>query len=66
LAKSDVDFPASSPQVLGCGGTDLIAANGTIQQEVVWNDQPQGGGGISSVFPLPSWQAKPTSRRCLA
>jgi kumamolisin len=57
---NNVDFPASSPHVLGCGGTELIAANGVIQQEVVWNDQPQGGGasggGVSSVFPLPSWQ----------
>jgi kumamolisin len=58
---NNVDFPASSPHVLGCGGTDLIAANGVIQQEVVWNDQPQGGasgGGVSSVFPIPPWQMK--------
>jgi kumamolisin len=58
---NNVDFPASSPHVLGCGGSELIAANGVIQQEVVWNDQPQGGGasggGVSSVFALPSWQA---------
>jgi kumamolisin len=58
---NNVDFPASSPHVLGCGGTELIAANGVIQQEVVWNDQAEGGGasggGVSSVFPLPSWQA---------
>ena len=40
---NNVDFPASSPHVLGCGGTELIAANGAIQQEIVWNDQPQGG-----------------------
>ncbi len=40
---NNVDFPASSPHVLGCGGTELIAANGVIQQEIVWNDQPQGG-----------------------
>jgi kumamolisin len=57
---NNVDFPASSPHVLGCGGTELVAANGAIQEEVVWNDQPQGGGasggGVSSVFPLPSWQ----------
>ena len=47
--------------MLGCGGTELVAANGAIQQEVVWNDQPQGGasgGGVSSVFSLPSWQTK--------
>jgi kumamolisin len=62
VSGNNVDFPASSPHVLGCGGTELIAANGVIQQEVVWNDQPQGGGasggGVSSVFPLPSWQTK--------
>jgi kumamolisin len=60
VSGNNVDFPASSPHVLGCGGTELVAANGAIQQEVVWNDQPQGGGasggGISSFFPLPSWQ----------
>src|SRR5271156_6311796 len=56
---NNVDFPASSPHVLGCGGTELIAANGAIQEEVVWNDQAQGGGstgGVSSVFTLPPWQ----------
>jgi kumamolisin len=60
VSGNNIDFPASSPHVLGCGGTELIAANGAIQQEVAWNDQPQGGGasggGISTVFPLPSWQ----------
>ncbi len=58
---NNVDFPASSPHVLGCGGTELIAANNAIQQEVVWNDQPQGGatgGGVSSFFPIPPWQMK--------
>ena len=68
---NNVDFPASSPHVLGCGGTELTAANGAIQQEVVWNDQQQGGGasggGVSSVFTLPTYQtnakvpAPPTS-----
>jgi kumamolisin len=53
-----VDFPASSPHVLACGGTSL-RANGTITNETVWNDEPQGGtgGGISSFFSLPSWQS---------
>jgi kumamolisin len=58
--QDHVDFPASSPHVLGCGGTSLQAANGTIEQEVVWNDGAQGGaggGGVSSFFPLPPWQA---------
>ena len=54
-----VDFPASSPHALGCGGTRLQGANGRIQSESVWNDGAQGGaggGGVSSVFPLPAWQ----------
>ncbi len=58
---NNVDFPASSPHVLGCGGTALTASNGKRQSEVVWNDQASGGGatggGVSTVFPLPSWQA---------
>ncbi|WP_371826334.1 S53 family peptidase [Alicyclobacillus fastidiosus] len=55
-----VDFPASSPYVLACGGTRLTGSNGTIESEVVWNDGANGGasgGGVSDVFALPSWQA---------
>ena len=56
-----VDFPASSPHVLACGGTELLGSGSTIQQETVWNDQSSGGGasggGVSNVFALPSWQA---------
>ncbi|MBT9331411.1 S53 family peptidase [Paracidobacterium acidisoli] len=56
-----VDFPASSPHVLGCGGTELIASGSSIQSEVVWDDQSSGGGasggGVSNYFALPSWQA---------
>jgi kumamolisin len=58
---NNVDFPASSPHVLGCGGTALTASTGQRQSEVVWNDQASGGGatggGVSAVFPLPAWQA---------
>jgi kumamolisin len=54
------DFPASSPHVLGCGGTKLVGAGTTIQSEVVWNEQATGngatGGGVSNFFPLPEWQ----------
>jgi kumamolisin len=55
-----VDFPASSPHILGCGGTNLQSANGAITSETVWNDGAQGGasgGGFSVQFPLPSFQA---------
>ena len=54
-----VDFPASSPHVLACGGTTLAASGATIESEVVWNDGSEGGatgGGISDVFALPAWQ----------
>lgn len=59
---NNVDFPASSPHVLACGGTKLIGSGGTISSEVVWNDLASGdgatGGGVSNVFSLPPWQAK--------
>jgi len=56
------DFPASSPHVLGCGGTTLSAdpATGTVSSETVWNGGATGGatgGGVSDVYPVPSWQA---------
>ena len=55
-----VDFPASSPNVLACGGTELVASGDSITSETVWNELANNegatGGGISDVFPLPSWQ----------
>lgn len=59
--RNHVDFPASSPHVLACGGTNLRGNGSSISAEVVWNAQSQGGGatggGVSDVFPLPIWQA---------
>jgi kumamolisin len=57
---NNVDFPASSPHVLGCGGTAITVSGTTITEEVVWDDLPSGGasgGGVSTVFALPTWQA---------
>lgn len=58
---NNVDFPASSPHVLACGGTKLDASGGTIVSEVVWNElanqEGATGGGVSKVFALPAWQA---------
>lgn len=57
---NNVDFPASSPYVLACGGTKLTGSGTKITSEVVWNDGSQGGatgGGVSVDFPLPDWQA---------
>lgn len=55
-----VDFPASSPHVLACGGTKITTSGTKLTSEVVWNDEAQSGGatggGVSSVFALPTWQ----------
>ncbi|MGC9268640.1 S53 family peptidase [Acidiphilium sp.] len=53
-----VDFPASSPYVVGCGGTSITVSGGKITAETVWNNATSGGGGgISTVFPVPSFQS---------
>ena len=58
--QNHVDFPASSPHVLACGGTELIGSGTSITEEVVWDDLPAGGGatggGFSALFPVPTWQ----------
>jgi kumamolisin len=57
-----VDFPASSPWVLACGGTRLKACGkkSKIESEVVWNDGEIAatGGGVSTYFSSPSYQEK--------
>src|SRR5207302_3944350 len=68
--QNHVDFPASSPHILACGGTKLMGSGSTITSEVVWNELTNNegatGGGVSNVFPLPTWQSsagvpKPTN-----
>jgi kumamolisin len=58
---NNVDFPASSPHVLACGGTKLVGSASSITSELVWNELASNegatGGGVSNVFGLPSWQA---------
>lgn len=60
--KLHVDFPASSPYALACGGTTLVGSGTTITSEVVWNETASNegatGGGVSASFPLPSYQQK--------
>jgi len=59
--KLHVDFPASSPYSLACGGTKLVASGSNISSEVVWNEtsaqEGATGGGVSTVFNLPSYQS---------
>jgi kumamolisin len=59
------DFPASSPFALACGGTRITVAGNAITAESTWNQNAAdtqedsfgaSGGGVSAVFPLPSYQ----------
>jgi len=61
--KPYVDFPASSPWVTACGGTSLLTGS-SGPRETVWNDEhgKGTGGGISAIFPVPSYQQGLTYR----
>ena len=57
-----VAYPASSPHVLGCGGTTLSTDGESILDETTWNAPLNGkaaatGGGASHRFEVPDWQA---------
>lgn len=52
--NAGVNYPASDPWVTGCGGTSVENVVGASFYQPVW---PGSGGGISSVFGLPSWQS---------
>ena len=64
-----VDDPATQPFAISVGGTSLTSV-GPLPTESVWDDdnaqinysrfgvqQGAGGGGISSLWPMPSWQS---------
>ena len=54
-----VDFPASSPFVLACGGTRLERSPAGRRKERAWGGAGSSGatgGGVSEVFPRPEWQ----------
>jgi kumamolisin len=57
--KPHVDYPASDPAVLGCGGTRITATEKTISDETVWKSNGGGtGGGVSALFAKPAHQAE--------
>jgi kumamolisin len=61
--KPSVNYPASSPHCLACGGTSGKVDAARIPEEVVWNASHYGfkgasGGGVSARFHLPAWQAE--------
>ncbi len=66
-SANHVDYPASSPYALGCGGTKLTGSGTSITSEVVWNETAANegatGGGISADYPQPSWQSSITATK---
>jgi kumamolisin len=53
-----IQFPASSPHVLACGGTTLRPKAGieTAWKQKMFGSEIAGGGGFSDRFPMPPWQ----------
>ena len=51
--NAHVVYPASDPGVIACGGTFLCNTRTVPAYEALWTS---GGGGISDIFQVPSWQ----------
>ena len=57
-----VDDPASQPYMVGVGGTQLfVNSDGSFNHEIIWNvnntvSGGASGGGVSSLWGIPSWQ----------
>ena len=62
--KANVNYPASSPYVIACGGTTLVCPtrsySGQGTTETAWNysaySRQGGGGGYSQIYKRPAWQ----------
>jgi kumamolisin len=57
--KDHVDFPASAPHAIACGGTRVSAKGSNISSETVWGpptNRGATGGGFSRFFARPAWQ----------
>jgi len=59
-AVPEDSYPASSPYVVGVGGTTIVsnAPGGTYNSEITWIGT---GGGVSNVEASPYWQAGPVN-----
>lgn len=50
-----IDDPSGQPYMTAVGGTTLTTGSGgAYVSETTWSS---GGGGVSSIWPIPSWQA---------
>ena len=57
-----VDDPSGQPYVVAVGGTKMVmSSTAAWQSETTWNEltasEGAGGGGISTVWTIPSWQS---------
>ena len=58
---AQASYPATEPMAIACGGTTVGNVSGSTFDEFAWNDVGAGGpgasgGGISAMFPVPSYQ----------
>jgi hypothetical protein len=54
-----IDYPGDSPNITQVGGTTLTTSGGIYTSETVWNDGDGSGsgGGISTQYTIPDYQA---------
>ena len=57
--SADVEYPSTSPNVVGVGGTRVVRdSNHTFNSETPWdNSFGGGGGGLSTAEPTPGFQS---------
>ena len=61
-----VDFPSSCPYVTAVGGTSLTCPDKVYNNTTVETAWSNGGGGVSAIYPKPSYQSGITaSGRCV-
>ena len=63
--QQHVDFPASAPHALACGGTTLHASGATIKSETVWNDgraTARRAAASAASSPCPATRPAPACR----
>jgi kumamolisin len=53
-SPAQVLYPASDPNISGCGGVTISNVSGTSFTETAWGGS---GGGVSNIFAQPSWQS---------
>ena len=66
-----VDDPSAQPYMVAVGGTSLtVGSGGVYQSETTWNggsaSAGAGGGGISTVWTIPSWQVGAAGAQAMA